>query len=148
SSDNTPAIVSTASQLYANIQFITEPDGGIYDAMNKGIRKAKGKWLFFLGGDDHFTKKTILSEIGNAIEKNPDADLIYGDVWSEIYHRVYEGEFNINKILGQNVCHQCMFFRKDLFLKMGLYDLKYKHNADYQFNLMCWLSGRIVHRYI
>lgn len=147
SSDRTADLVLSACEVYSNLKLVSEPDAGIYDAMNKGVRISQGKWIFFLGSDDWFTEKDVLLKIENAINDSPHAELIYGDVWSEVYNRIYEGQFQINKILGQNICHQCMFFRKELFYKMGEYELKYKQNADYQFNLLAWLGGRVIHKY-
>lgn len=58
---------------------ISEPDNGIYDAMNKGIRLAKGKWINFMNGGDTFADNCIVGDFLRFAGDNPAADVIYGD---------------------------------------------------------------------
>jgi glycosyltransferase len=59
--------------------FISEPDGGIYDALNKGIAKASGDVIGFLHSDDLFASEDVLSNVANAFS-GPDVDGVYGDL--------------------------------------------------------------------
>lgn len=143
SSDNTVSILQQYASEVPNVTLIVEKDKGIYDAMNKGIDKAKGKWLFFIGSDDYLYTDDVLSKIADVIKGNNSLQLIYGDVWFEKFNRVYDGYFSTNKLLSQNVCHQSIFYHRDLFHKLGQFDLQYKNCADYQFNLLCWLNPEV-----
>lgn len=125
----------------------TETDRGIYDAMNKGIKLARGEWIYFLGCDDILYDFTILSQISNEIQKSK-CDIIYGDVLSTCFNGRYDGEFNSLKILSQNICHQAIFFKKTIFNTTGLFDLKYKTYADWDHNLKWFLSPKISKYYI
>ena len=80
----------------SRIRIYSEPDKGIYDAMNKGIKKAQGEWLYFLGSDDWLLNATVLNQIfSNDIEKY---DVIYGDVESTHLDQLHHGEWDMMKI--------------------------------------------------
>lgn len=94
--------------------WVSEPDRGIYDAMNKGIASAKGEWLNFLNAGDSFVDETILNNIfSSAIS---DATLIYGDIkvltenGHSYNHRasILSNDKSIKK--GMSVCHQAIFY--------------------------------------
>jgi glycosyltransferase involved in cell wall biosynthesis len=142
SSDNTIEILKE----YQNqcIKFITEPDKGIYDAMNKGINMAKGQWIYFLGSDDKLYDHLVLEEIAR-VANNSDHDVIYGNVlisgstsWAKDA-AVYDGEFDLKKLIRKNICHQSIFY-KTKFIKrqIGYYNLDYNICSDWDFNLRCW----------
>ncbi len=117
-------------------RWISEPDKGIYDAMNKGIRMAEGEWLYFLGSDDCFENAAVLADIFSG--SVPDVDLLYGDVISPSYRGRYDGEFTRDKLLGRNISHQAAFYRKRIFDRLGEYDLRFRTHADWDFNLRCF----------
>jgi glycosyltransferase involved in cell wall biosynthesis len=139
SSDVTLDIIKKFSSVN-KIKAISEPDNGIYDAMNKGLKLATGEWIYFLGSDDVFFDRTILERIFST--SYDGAEVVYGNVkylHAEIF---YDGAFNQEKISLKNICHQSIFFRKRLFDKMGLFNLKYKLYADHEFNIR-WLGAQI-----
>lgn len=148
SKDNTVAIVKKYTGDFQNVILHSEKDKGIYDAMNKGIALAKGEWLFFLGCDDYFFEEDVLEKVAAFIAANPQLQLIYGNVWYEKLARLYDGAFGIEKILKHNICHQSIFYHKKVFEISGSYNLLYKIEADYEFNLRCWLGGKIRHSFI
>ncbi len=131
-----------------NLFLISEKDKGIYDAMNKGIKIAKGKWLYFIGADDTFYSNDVLSQISGAIKNNPDKDIIYGNVISERFNGIYDGPFDFHKLKQKNICHQAIFFKKNLFNKMGLFSTKYKAWADWDFNLRCFGDPKVATQYV
>jgi glycosyltransferase involved in cell wall biosynthesis len=130
-----------------NLFWVSEPDKGIYDAMNKGIQKALGDWIFFLGADDHFYNNQVLETIFSK-SNYESMDLIYGNVKSDSYRGIYDGEFNFEKLLQKNISHQSIFYNKDIFRKIGFYNLKYKTHADWDFNLRCYENKEVKIKYI
>lgn len=127
------------------IRIYSEPDKGIYDAMNKGIKKAKGEWLYFIGCDDWLLASNTLESIFSMdISKY---DIIYGDVEAEHLVSEHSGEWSLATI-DFNRCHQCIFYRKEVFKKVGTYNLSYPVFADFDLNLKWFLSKKIKHQYV
>ncbi|MGC3979002.1 MAG: glycosyltransferase [Paludibacteraceae bacterium] len=79
------------------IRVLCEPDEGIYDAMNKGIKLAKGEWLYFSGSDDSLYDSSVLTNVFSLI-MNAKVDVVYGDVLMEKINEVYDGEFTFEKL--------------------------------------------------
>lgn len=137
SKDGTLALVDRYKNAVTD--WVSEPDKGIYDAMNKGIRMARGEWLYFLGSDDRLYNDAVLSTLfeGNF---SSDCHLLYGNVTSPSYKGPYDGPFTFEKLLSRNISHQATFYRKELFERLGGYNLQYKMHADWDFNLRCFTS--------
>jgi len=148
STDDTLAIAASFSEKYPSIKIVSEKDKGIYDAMNKGIGRAAGRWLYFLGSDDRLFGKRVLKNIAGAIEEDPAAEVIYGNVYSERFKGLYDGEFNAGKILRNNISHQAIFLKKEVFEKTGLFDLKYKAQSDWDHNLKWMLLAGIKSKFV
>ncbi|WP_276501746.1 glycosyltransferase family 2 protein [Terrimonas pollutisoli] len=140
STDQTMHILRQFSAGDSRIKILSEPDAGVYDALNKGIRLAEGQWLYFLGADDFFYADDVLEKL-QIVMKNTTASIVYGNVWYEQYGRFYDGKFTISKLLTRNICHQAVFYKSGVFAEIGIYNLLYKTEADYDFNLRCWLRG-------
>jgi glycosyltransferase involved in cell wall biosynthesis len=120
--------------------WISDPDSGIYDAMNKSLSYIKGQWVIFLGADDllaeGFSKMVpLLKEPGTIYYGNV---IYYGKELLKLYDDYY-----LTKL---NFCHQAIFYSKAVFTKYR-YDLQYKVYADYHLNLRCWKDPmfRFVH---
>lgn len=126
------------------IHIFSEPDNGVYDAMNKGIDNASGEWLYFLGSDDYLLNKDVLNQIFSHIPEK--CDVFYGDVKAPQLDERHYGEWSIEN-LPYNRCHQAIFYRKDIFNKTGLYNLKYPVLADYALNLQWFFRKDIKKKY-
>lgn len=145
SSDNTVSIIKTyGSKIHF---FSTEPDNGIYDAMNKGIAAAKGEYLYFLGSDDTLFNEQVLHQVADSINLQP-ADLIYGNVLMSTSGQRYDGAFTYEKLLTKNISHQAIFYKRTIFQQLGGYNLKYKLHADWDFNLTCFKNETVQKAYI
>ncbi|MDB5005919.1 MAG: glycosyltransferase [Mucilaginibacter sp.] len=121
----------------------SEPDKGIYDAMNKGINVAKGEWIYFLGAGDILFD--VLHKITPAfINKNT---IYYGDVYKLDELKVYNGRFSGLKLAVKNICHQAIFYPRSVFKKFG-YNLKYKMQADHDLNMRCFGDSDFIFKYI
>lgn len=135
---------------YPKVQWTSEPDRGIYDAMNKGITKAKGRFLYFLGAGDTL-RPGILAEIAALLPKEPapeDAPLFfYGNVyWVEI-GEVYAGPWNPKRFSRGCLCHQAIFHDRRIFDLLGRYDIRYPLAADWALNIQCFGDRRIRKQY-
>lgn len=139
SSDNTLQIASDFSD--SRIKILSEPDKGIYDAMNKGIKLAKGSWLYFLGSDDLLYDENVLNDIQTEIHKHK-VDVIYGNVLMKPTNRIYDGEFTYEKMQTTTLCHQAIFYKKQIFNDFGLYNIRYKVLADHDMNLNWLFSNK------
>ncbi len=143
---STDGTLETLRKYGRKIKWISEPDSGVYDAMNKGIAKAKGEYLYFLGAGDHL-RENILERIEKII---PDERLtfIYGNVYLVNDKVEYLGEVDEEKIVTWNICHQAIFYERTIFNVMGRYDLKYRLLADHAFNIKCFADKRIRKIYV
>lgn len=129
----------------SRIRIYSEPDNGIYDAMNKGIKKAQGEWLYFLGSDDWLLSPDILNDI---FSKDINGyDVVYGDVESAHLGLEHSGEWTMSNI-DYNRCHQGIFYRKSVFCKLGLYNTEFPIWADYDLNLKWFFSKKLQNLYI
>jgi glycosyltransferase involved in cell wall biosynthesis len=116
--------------------WISEPDSGIYNAMNKGILKAKGVYLNFLNSGDWFLDQTILQKLFS-IDYN--ADILYGDVNHvnengilKLYSSYMEENITLAYFYKHEFSHQAAFIRRHLF-SSGLYDESFKIVSDWKF---------------
>jgi len=139
STDSTEQIVAEKSSLYPHIRYISEKDEGLYDAMNKGILASQGDYLFFLGSDDIFHDKNVLSDLVK-MKVFDEHKVVYGNVkivgntgWAKDGD-IYDGNFTKKRLMKQNICHQAIFYPRDLLLKNGLYEIRYRINADWDMN--------------
>lgn len=122
-------------------QVISEPDRGLYDAMNKGLKMAKGKYLIFLNAGDTFHDKDTLRKYAEVA--SGDKDIIYGDTiivdnnGKKISDRHLSAPENLtfkSFLNGMLVCHQAFMVKKELAPQ---YDLKYHFSADYDWCVKC-----------
>lgn len=145
STDKTLEIIHKYKNLYSdNIKFISEPDKGIYDAMNKGIELIDGEYLYFIGAGD-----ILLPNCLNKVMKylNFDLEMVYGNTYFN--NGLLKGySFDKKKICISNICHQSIFYNKKLFKIIGKYDLKYQIFSDYDFNIKIFGNEFIRKRYI
>ena len=128
----------------ANI--ISERDHGIYDAMNKGINVARGRFLYFLGAGDRL-RPNVLAEVAAVLDPfitSPDKlVLAYGNVCWGTAGKIYAGRFHRSKLLHSNICHQAAFYSRELFERLGQFSNDYPVCADYEFNLRCFGSSAV-----
>ena len=137
---------------YANkIKYwITEPDNGIYNAMNKGIRQAKGDYCFFLNSGDYFANEFVLE---NIFAKEYDKDVIFGNllVWFNnkfVGKSIGKEKLSFLDIYGSTIKHQATFIRKDLFIKFGFYNEKLRIVADWEFFIKTIGLGGASYKYL
>ena len=125
-----------ASQRAKLTTLIMEPDRGVYDAMNKGLAKATGEWVIFLGADDKFFHDGVLSRV-QPLLKQTDAGVAVGEIAYED-GRVYQFPKHPKPIERNFVHHQGAFYRRSLFTEHGLFDASLAVMADYDYNVRLW----------
>lgn len=135
-------------------KIISEPDKGIYDAMNKGFALATGDYILFMNSGDEIYDKHTVQDI---FDSSPGADIYYGetemydDNWKSLGRRRHEApeEFDWKSFrFGMSISHQAIYIRRSI---VGPYDLKYKYSADIDWIIKAAKkSSNIVnvHRYV
>lgn len=125
------------------ITYYSEPDSGVYDAMNKGIDKASGKYIAFLNSDDFWHDTRGIEESVKYLEKE-QADFSYATCYYLDENdqcigcmKTSIGSFFLRSPLN----HQTMFTKREKLLKLGKFDVNYKIIADYDFVCRLILSG-------
>jgi glycosyltransferase involved in cell wall biosynthesis len=136
STDGTIALLEKYSNE-GKLNFISERDNGIYDAMNKGLRMANGDWIFFIGSDDTLFNDEVIERIFSSDYSN--AEIIYGNVQLLHSGKIYDGPFDHEKLSQRNICHQGMFVKNSVYKKLGGFNNEYPVAADYVFNLQ-WMG--------
>lgn len=119
-------------------QVFSEPDRGLYDAMNKGLRRAKGRYVLFLNAGDSLPGPDTLQKYADAIAAAPvEPGIVYGQTRIVDAKRNPIGERHLRApenltfrsfLNGMEVCHQAMLVRRDLAPD---YDMQYRFSADY-----------------
>jgi len=128
SKDKTKSILK---KYKSKLRIISENDKGLYDAMNKGIRLAKGDIIGILNSDDYYYPQA-LKIIKNYFLINSKIDFVFGSVIK--YNKIQSGFFpwKIYWTFGFYTTHSVGFFiKKDSQKKLGFYNTKYKYSADY-----------------
>ena len=131
STDGTPEMLGKTE----GIRWISEPDKGIYDAMNKGIRMAEGEWVIFMNAGDLFASDYTLSKVFS-VER--DADVIYGDVIKGDNIKKAEPPHNGHRMY---FCHQSAFVRTSC-LKEFPFDIQHRMSADFKQMKQLYLAGK------
>ena len=129
STDGTLDIIKRYASSDSRIKYISEPDGGIYEAMNKGISMSTGEVVALLNSDDYY-EPNALESVANYIP-NVDSYVVYGVVrFLEGNSETWIARNNHNSIPHRMVYHPGCFVSKNIYMKYR-YDEKYKSAADY-----------------
>jgi putative colanic acid biosynthesis glycosyltransferase len=154
-------IKSVISQTYANVEYIlidgsstdktldiikkyedtiafwmSEPDKGIYDAMNKGIDLSTGEWVYFLGSDDKLDNLYTIDNINKFL--NEEFSIVFGNI-KYTNNKIVKSKFSLKTLLHNTIHHQSAFYNKELF-KNWRYDYSLKLISDYELNLKIYLN--------
>lgn len=139
STDNTLYILHNYG--FNNIKLIVESDKGIYDAMNTGIKAAAGEWIIFMGADDSFCSKSVLSMSSSKITNlRTDVDVVFGRY--KIGAMEYENFFDWRLLFTNSINHQSIFYSSRIFHRYR-YPLQYIYASDYHLNLYLYLSNHL-----
>jgi glycosyltransferase involved in cell wall biosynthesis len=147
STDLTIEVILSCDNSLGIIRHISENDTGIYDAMNKGIKMAKGTFLYFLGADDYLIDSLVLTDIKEIIT-DTKYDVIYGNVRSPALGPDYNGRFSDADIFHKNIAHQAIFYKRDLFNQVGFYNTSYRVHADWALNIIWFFNNAVKNIHI
>jgi len=158
SKDQTVPLIEKMSERIASGEFlgvdpsqfkwISEPDKGLYDAMNKGINLSTGDFIWFVNAGDKIYDKDILQKIEDLIEIEPECDFIYGqsimideeDQELGERHKIAPRVLRLNHFLnGLVVCHQSILIRKDI---VSPFNLQYSIASDYNWTIQSFKKSQ------
>jgi glycosyltransferase involved in cell wall biosynthesis len=155
SNDGTKNLVEQYSSGIS--KFISEPDNGIYDGLNKGIKLASGDVIGFLHSDDHFAHNNVISQISKSFETDQIIDAVYGDI---LFFRIVNGDEKKVRVIrsgsfktplfkfGMMPPHPTFYARKNVYERFGNFDLSYKISSDFDFLMRVMLLGKIKTIYL
>jgi glycosyltransferase involved in cell wall biosynthesis len=140
SHDATLVLAQQAAASLPRLCIDSRPDDGVYDAINRGVEASRGQWIIVLGSDDRLHDRDTLQRASAALVRS-SADMVYGDV--RVMARLgdleagkrYIGRVTPVQLLTKNICQQSIFYRRTLFDAYGLFNLRYRLWADWDFNL-------------
>lgn len=156
SKDDTLEIVQEYAPLFGDrLKVMSEPDGGIYDAMNKGLEATTGDVVGILNSDDFYTSDDVLEKIAEAFEAN-SIEAVYGDVhyvndddlkkqvryYSSARFKRWQMRF------GMMPAHPSFYCKRSVYEKYGVFDTSYKIAADFENLLRLIFLGKIKTYYI
>jgi glycosyltransferase involved in cell wall biosynthesis len=154
STDGTKEII----EIYSNAisKYISEPDQGMYDAINKGLHLATGDIIGLMHSDDEFYDQYVVSKIVKAFEKSPNSDAVYGDgiyvsnddAQKTIRNRI-GGAFDFKKIKsGWLPLHPTVYIKRPIIEKYGYYNLDFTIASDTEFLLRYLFQHKINISYL
>lgn len=153
---STDGTIDIVNQYSNDIQYvISEPDNGIYDAMNKGIKAATGDIIGILNSDDFFSNNQVISNVVKMFSTSR-CDCLYGDLvyikprnLKKVVRYWKSGFFSISKLEnGWMLPHPTFFVQKRIYDKYGLYNINLKTAADYEMILRLLYKNRLKVAYI
>jgi glycosyltransferase involved in cell wall biosynthesis len=149
STDNTLDILR---KYEVHVKWISEPDAGQSDAVNKGIRATKGDIIAWINSDDIYLEEAFM-EVKNFFEHHPLIDVVYGNAWyidinDNIIEPYMTEEWDIDRLKETCfICQPAAFFRRKIVEQFGLLDANLQYCMDYEFWLRLGL-GKIQFAYL
>lgn len=141
SKDSTLQIVQEMS--HEKMLVFSEPDEGIYDAMNKGMKKAKGDYVIFLNAGDVFASTKVLHDVMSQIDGE---GVYYGNSIREYEKKnvIYNEKTNRFMLTRHNICHQTIFYPLQYIKELG-FNKRYKIFADWAANIILYKRLKFIH---
>ena len=125
--------------------WVSEPDNGIYNAMNKGILKAKGEYCYFLNSGDWLID---INSISSIFYYQPVEDIIYCNIETTQGLIVYPLKLSLLFFFSGTICHQAAFLKTNLFYRFGIYNENLKIVADWEFFIKAIILNNCSYKYI
>jgi glycosyltransferase involved in cell wall biosynthesis len=142
---STDETLDVIRKFAGRLRYVSEPDRGVYDAMNKGVAMSEGRYVFILGGGDRL-REGALSRVAGLL---PDAPTFaYGDAYLERHGVMMGGAIRKADFIRSNICQQAIFYERTVFDMLGGFDLRYRVFADWAFNMKCFADARLRKVYL
>ncbi len=130
--------------------WVSEKDGGIYHAQNKGLKQAKGEYCLFLNSGDYFASDDVLKRVFNSGYTD---DILYGDMMILRKNGIMSSgtmpaDISFHHMIADTLWHPVSFIKKSLFDKFGMYDESIKMVADYDFFLKVLVVHNVSRRHL
>ncbi len=123
----------------------SEPDKGIFNAMNKGINKATGEYCLFMNSGDCFTNNEILNTVFSAPFSE---DIVFADTICVNMRLTYPNKISLGYLISKSLPHQSTLIKKSLFEKVGLYNENNKIISDWEFSLKAIHLFNCTYKYL
>ena len=149
SKDGTRELIEKYAREHANVRWVSEKDGGIYNAINKGIRMATGDIIGFLHSDDQLYSADSIEQVAEAFESS-HADVVYGDLQyckgGRVVRRWKSNAFSPRSLkFGWMPPHPTVYVRREVYQQVGEYDEWFSIAADYDMMLRIFKTGYKTH---
>ena len=148
SSDSSIELIRSYSDKFGSrLKWISEPDKGIYNAMNKGIRRASGEYVQFLNSGDRLASNDVIEKMYKALENNGYPSILYGNMLKDMPYgilrdRCFAGQdITFLGFYNGTLNHSPAYIRKTLFDKYGFYDESLKIVSDWKWYLLAIVLG-------
>lgn len=130
--------------------WVSEKDKGVFDAMNKGIRLAKGEFLIFMNGGDCFYNNSVLEDVSSSLTS--EFDIYYGDNYKESGNskrlKTYPEKLSFSFFYTSSINHQSTFIRRTLFDEHFYYNEDYKIASDWEFFIYAICHKNVAYKYL
>ena len=149
SRDGTRELIEKYAREHANVRWVSEKDGGIYNAINKGIRMATGDIIGFLHSDDQLYSADSIEQVAEAFESS-HVDVVYGDLQyckgGRVVRRWKSNAFSPRSLkFGWMPPHPTVYVRREVYQQVGEYDEWFSIAADYDMMLRIFKTGYKTH---
>ncbi|MDB5119073.1 MAG: hypothetical protein JWN56_291 [Sphingobacteriales bacterium] len=131
--------------------WVSEPDKGVFHAMNKGIEKAKGEYLLMLNAGDYLADSSVLERVfASNLYKE---DILFGDVYREAAGKIFQMShcpdvLTFNLFRNGSLCHQGTFIKKQLHELIDLYDEDLKYSSDWKFFVLAICKYNVSYKHL
>lgn len=148
STDGTAAVIKKYEDKIA--YWISEPDQGLYDAMNKGLQVATGDYVWFLNAGDLLKNENIVAELADVAVRNDMPDVLYGETDLIDKEGTVLGERRLKAPaqltwksfrMGMLVSHQAFLVRREI---APMYDLQYRFSSDFDWCIQCMKQAKSI----
>jgi len=128
------------------LTLVSEKDVSVYEAFNKAIDLAKGRYIYFIGAGDCL-RPGVLEQVKELLPQEVPA-FVYGNIFLKKQNIYQAQNYRTSDFIFNNICHQAVFYHRDIFDIIGKFNLRYKVFADWVLNLQCFTEPKIKKQYI